>query len=279
MYSAVQSSHNASSPNSVQGPARGRTVVSPIRPLAVLSVIVPVFVILVYVATAWHSLSPAGSSLDGLGPASKASVFNVSWAGAYPPERTAYVYSLTHGRWDDKNRLLGVRTGIETLRHTGTRRDIVVMVSDDVPEDVRATLLLHGAILAEMPSLAHRKDDKRAGQGIQIPSPIASSSTAGLTGADPVNDALTHAIPRGGPGQCRAEFGALHAWGLYGQYDRVVYLEPDHIPVLLLDELFLCGKFCVIYSSLTWYQTAVLVIEPNKQRHAEVFQSLVANGT
>ncbi len=246
---------------------RRRNIVSPLRPLAFLSVVVPVFVLLVYLFTAWRSITPARSeALASLGPKSKASVFNVSWEGALPEARTAYAFSFVEGRWDDEQRVTGIRVAIESLKHTGSRRNIVVLVGANVRKETREVFRSHGATVIDMASLP---------QANNTPDPINPTSTtrSAATGAPLVTAASTDSSPLG---VCRQDFAPLHAFALYDRYDRVVWLDADHVVQLNMDELFLCGEFCMVYMNLNWYTSAVLVMKPSQAKH-EALVAAAAN--
>jgi alpha-N-acetylglucosamine transferase len=167
--------------------------------MASISILVTLFVGAVYLFTHNTPIFPADVVSADLGPKSKESVFNVNWDGAYPAERTAYVYTYAPGRWDDQQRLIGIRTSIEALKNTGTRRDIVVLVTPSVDIVARDTLKQHGAKIIEMPSIA----------------------------ADPITDHNSNVL-----GVCKVDFAPIHVWGLYEKYDRVVWFDSDVLPQL-----------------------------------------------
>ncbi len=41
-----------------------------------------------------------------------------------------------------------------------------------------------------------------------------------------------------------------------------------------MDELFLCGKFCMFYNSLAWFNTAVLVLKPDPTEHVRLLKAI-----
>ncbi len=206
------------------GGRQRRSIVSPVQPLAILSVFIPIFVILVYAASAWHSISPSATAQ--IGPVNKESVFKVNWTNAIPPGKTAFAFFLAYDRWDSYNRLLGVRTAIETLRLTGTTRDIVVLVTDDVPDDARQILQGHGAILIDIPASPSTRPDRLSSGPFTTVNRLTLPPVSDLS-RDPISD-VSHPIL----GKCRSEFGAVHAWGLHGMYERIVFFEPDILPQL-----------------------------------------------
>jgi len=168
--------------------------VSAVKILTFLAISVPLFVGFVYYLTHSTPIYPPDAQSARIGPTSKESVFQVNWDNAYPPERTAYVYTYVNGRWDDQQRLIGIRTSIESLKVTGTTRDIVVMVGSNVDEESRKQLIRHGAKVIEMPRFSN----------------------------DPINDIHSTRL-----GVCKHDFSPIHAWSLYEQYDRVVWLDGD----------------------------------------------------
>ena len=74
--------------------------------------------------------------------------------------------------------------------------------------------------------------------------------------------------------QCAYKFNKLHAFdsGLVGEYERVMYVEPDVLFVYNVDHLFTCGHFCMVYSSLFHFTDSLLVIRPDASTHARLLQ-------
>lgn len=261
---------NADNDSRIAGTSlRRRNVVSPIRPLAFLSVVVPIFVLLVYLFTAWRSVTPVRSSaLASLGPANKSTVFNVKWDGAYEESRTAYAFTFVEGRWDDDQRVTGIRVAIESLKHTGSKRQIIVMVGANVRQSTVDVFRSHGATVIDMPSPA--VDGARpAHSSSAAPSPLSAPAPypLGMTAPEVINSAATTL------GVCKQDFAPLHMYALHDRFDRVVWLDADHVVQLNMDELFLCGRFCMVYMNLQWYAAALLVIKPDAAMHRSLLEA------
>ena len=72
----------------------------------------------------------------------------------------------------------------------------------------------------------------------------------------------------------------LHLWNLT-DYDRVVYLDADNIAVRhdMVEELFLCGHFCVVYMNPCHFHTGVIVVKPNRTMFHDLQASLQKTGS
>lgn len=86
-----------------------------------------------------------------------------------------------------------------------------------------------------------------------------------------------HGLPSG-RNLCESRFKRMYLWdpSILGDYDRVMYLEPDTLPVLNMDELFLCGRFCMILDNMFFYTTGLLVVKPDADMYAALRDSLTA---
>lgn len=285
MYSNVASSRTAGT-----NARRKSTAVSPVKPLAILSVIIPIFVAVVYIVHASRTSFASEPPESVLGPISRESVFQVNTTGAIDPARTAYVTTLTHGRKDSYARFLAIRVLLESLKksQSGIGRDVIVLVSDHVPADYVAKLRGHGAKIIQMPKSVPGSASLRADAdgALSLPrghlsdvDPITSGRVTPVSST--TNSLSSFGFAAGGlvgVGPCHSEFASVHAWGLHSQYERVVMLEPHVLPILKLDELFLCGEFCMIYSSLTWFQTSVLTIKPSEYQHRLLLERITEQG-
>jgi len=248
---------------------------APTKWLVSVSILIPLLVFMIYAFVSSQSIMPWVATRDTVGPKNKSSVFDVSWKGAYPAERTAYVYTLMASEPEAEGRYAGVRLGIELIRHTKSTRDIIVMVSHDVPESWRETLRAQSAIVVELPATRPFAESvpvitqqyvrsKTSTSPVRVPIPPGAAMTDDAVSWPHSNNL----------GKCRVHFAQLHAWGLYDVYDRVVVLEPNYAQQLNLDELFLCGHFCMVYANLNWYNTAVLVLKPSADAHAQFFRDM-----
>jgi hypothetical protein len=68
-------------------------------------------------------------------------------------------------------------------------------------------------------------------------------------------------------------FNKLHLWNMT-EYERVIYLDADNIVLnqTIIEELFYCGHFCVVYMNPCHFHTGLMVVKPD----AAVLQSMLA---
>lgn len=71
--------------------------------------------------------------------------------------------------------------------------------------------------------------------------------------------------------KCWYEFRVIDLFQLV-QYKRIVYLDSDHLVVNNMDELFLCGEYCMQYNSLIHFTDTVFVIKPNMIKYDMLIQ-------
>ncbi len=111
--------------------------------------------------------------------------------------------------------LLGVRVMIQALKRSGTKHDIVILVSPNVKDETRRIFRSDGANVIEIPNIAnpYKSKDKEKQRYLS-----------------------------------RFEFtlNKLYMWNMT-QYQRVVYMDADTIAVRNPDELFKCGHFCAVF--------------------------------
>jgi alpha-N-acetylglucosamine transferase len=133
---------------------------------------------------------------------------------------------------------------MRSLRRTGTRADVVVLVSPNVKEETRQVLRQDNAIVTEVPNLVNPYKAKKAeGQSQRFLS--------------------------------RFEFtlNKLYMWNLT-QYERVVYLDADNIALGNFDELFDCGHFCAVFMNPCNFHTGLLVIKPDVHQFERMVHAL-----
>eukprot|EP00501_MAST-03F_sp_TOSAG23-6_P002433 GSMAST32.ASY1.ANO1.2542.1 assembled CDS len=144
------------------------------------------------------------------------------------PKSARYAYATIHyeGTNADDFYLLGVRTMHQSIKRSGTKYPFVVLVSPEVRQSTRDTLISDGAILKDVENVFNP-----------------------FTGH--VKKHFTKTLNK------------IHLWGMT-EYDRVVYLDADNIVLENADELFQCGHFCAVYMNPINFHTGLLVLKPDK---------------
>jgi len=158
------------------------------------------------------------------------------------PSRTAFVSILySHPNTDDAIAYKYTQSSVEGIRvmmaslidpeKGNTKRDRVVLIPQDTDAETRALLTGDGLELMEM--------DERL----------------------PHHD------------RCAPKFDRIYLWSasLAAKYDRVVYLDWDVLVQRPMEELFLCGEFCMVFNSLMHFVDGLMVVRPDPQ----VFESML----
>ena len=122
------------------------------------------------------------------------------------------------------NYLLSVRVLGLSLKLSGTQHEMVVLCTEDVPEENRRIL---------------------EGDGWTVKSIKTTSS--------PYENHLE---------RFDNVFTKLSIWTLT-EYRRIVYLDSDTVVYANIDELFHCGKFCAAYRHSDLFNSGVLVVKPD----------------
>ena len=156
---------------------------------------------------------------------------------------TRFAYVLLHyeGTPRDDEYLLGLRTTIYSLQQSGTRQDILVLLSDNVRASTRERLLADGVTLHAVSNIEN-----------------------------PFKSVSSEARRRTYKARFEFTFNKLYLWNLT-QYERVVYLDSDNIVLSNPDELFMCGAFCVVYMNPLLFHTGLMVVQPS----TDMFRTLV----
>ncbi|KAG2567405.1 inositol phosphorylceramide glucuronosyltransferase 1-like isoform X2 [Panicum virgatum] len=141
-------------------------------------------------------------------------------AGAGAATEEAYVTLLYGDEF-----VLGVRVLGKSLRDTGTRRDMVVLVSDGVSEYSRKLLQADGWIVNRITLLAN-------------PNQVRPKRFWGV-------------------------YTKLKIFNMTS-YKKVVYLDADTIVVKSIEDLFKCGKFCGNLKHSERMNSGVMVVEPSE---------------
>lgn len=121
--------------------------------------------------------------------------------------------------------VLGVRVLGKSIRDTGSKKDMVVLVSDGV-SDYAKTLLEADGWIVEMISL------------LQNPNRVRPTRFWGV-------------------------YTKLKIFNMTN-YEKVVYLDADTIVIKNIEDLFKCGKFCANLKHSERLNSGVLVVEPSK---------------
>ena len=161
--------------------------------------------------------------------------------------RFAYVGMHYEGTPRDDEYLLGLRTLIFSLQSSGTQQDIVVLLSDNVRQSTRQQLQAANVILHTVPNL---------------PNPFKASDSPSRRRTYKPRFEFT--------------FNKLYLWSLT-QYERVVYLDSDNVVLSNADELFLCGKFCVVFMNPLLFHTGLMVIAPDTDTFTQLQRRLFSD--
>jgi hypothetical protein len=156
--------------------------------------------------------------------------------------RYAYVGIHYEGTARDEEYVLGLRVMIKSLMLSGTKHDIVIILSRNVSQRTRDLLAGDGAKLRIVDN---------------IPNPFKASMEKRRTYKK----------------RFEYTFNKLYLWDMV-EYDRVVYLDSDNVALRKLDSLFLCGHFCAVFMNPVFFHTGLLVVKPDKERFTELTTNL-----
>ena len=162
-----------------------------------------------FLALAFH----VGSSdvVDGL---------SISESRSVQPQaksKEAYV-TLLYGGF-----LLGARVLGQSIRDTGTQKDLVVLCTEGVSKKSREILKSDGWIVQQVGTIKN---------------------------------------PYPGATHFSGVYSKLHIWNMT-DYERVIFLDSDILVVSNIDHLFDCGTFCASYRDSDLFNSGVLVVEPS----------------
>ena len=177
------------------------------------------------------SLSRAAKSVQSeTNPSQSHSSKNLS--SVNPLSKDAYVTLLYDGF------LLGVRVLGQSLRDTGTNKDLVVVCTETVSENDRAILRSDGWIIRSVKT---------------VESPYEGSSSPG--------------------DYFKGSYTKLFIWSMT-EYERLVYLDADVMVLANIDHLFDCGTFCAAFRHSDLFNTGVLVIEPSTRIYKDMLEKV-----
>jgi len=163
-------------------------------------------------------------------------------AASSPVARGRYAWVMMHyeGTPKDDEYLLGLRVLIRSIKDTKTPHDIVVIVSDNVRQSTKDQLVADGALLNEVANIKNPFETR-------------------VTGRNSYKARFIYSLNK------------LYIWKMT-EYDRVVFLDSDNVFLSNMDDLFLCGHFCVVYMNPLIFHTGLIVVKPDET----MFEKLIA---
>eukprot|EP00128_Syssomonas_multiformis_P005118 Colp12_sorted_trinity150504_noHs@1041 len=157
-------------------------------------------------------------------------------------KRYAYVTIHYEGTERDDAYVLGVRVMVQSIRMTGSKQDIVILISDNVRQSTVDTFLRAGCIVKKIEN---------------IENPYANNEERRLS----FKSHFMYTLNK------------LRVWDLT-EYERVIYLDADNIALQNMDSLFLVGHFAAVYMNPVYFHTGVLVIKPDHAKFLDMLESL-----
>jgi len=150
-------------------------------------------------------------------------------------KREAYitlVYGNTFG--------LPARVMFQSLKETGTLKELAAVVTPDVDKNSRQKLINLGVTVIDIPI---------------VKNPYAR---------------LPHYQER-----FDKVLSKLYMWNLT-EYDTLVSIDADTLVFQNVDELFSCGEFCAAFINPTKFNSGVMVLKPNKQVFSDMMEKLAS---
>jgi alpha-N-acetylglucosamine transferase len=136
--------------------------------------------------------------------------------------REAYV-TLLYGGF-----LLGARVLGQSLRETGTKKELIALCTETVSDATKDILKQDGWTIRDI-------------QNIHSPYEGLSKRGSYFSGI----------------------FSKLHIWNMT-DYDRIVYLDSDVLVVRNIDHMFDCGTFCAAFRHSDLFNAGIVVVQPNR---------------
>ena len=186
-----------------------------------------------------HTTSSAVGHPAAARPPSSTAITSTARPKGPARDRFAWVMMHYEGTPRDDEYLLGLRVLIRSIQDTKTPHDIVVITSDNVRSSTNEALLEDGAKLHQVPNLQNPFETK-------------------TTGRNSYKDRFKYS------------FNKLYTWNMT-EYERVVFLDSDNIFLTNMDEIFMCGHFCIVYMNPLIFHTGLIVVKPS----TEMFHRLV----
>lgn len=134
--------------------------------------------------------------------------------------------------------LLGARVLGQSLKETGTKKDIIALCTETVSDATKEVL---------------KKDGWTIQSVANIHSPYEGLSKRGdyFSGI----------------------FSKLHIWNMT-EYDRVTYLDSDVLVVSNIDHMFDCGTFCAAFRHSDLFNAGIIVVEPNNTVFKDMLEKI-----
>ena len=131
--------------------------------------------------------------------------------------------------------MLGARVLGQSLRETGTTKDLVALCTRTVSVETIRVLQADGWIINYVDN---------------IPNPYSGFSKRG--------------------GYFSGAYSKIHIWNMTN-YERVVYLDSDVLVMSNIDHMFDCGTFCAAFRHSDLFNSGTMVIEPS----SAVFEDMI----
>lgn len=142
--------------------------------------------------------------------------------GEKKQSKDAYV-TLLYGGF-----LLGARVLGQSLRESGTTKDMIAMCTESVTKSTKDLL---------------QRDGWKIHSIANIQSPYEGLSTRGS--------------------YFSGIFSKLHVWNMT-EYDRIIYLDSDVLVMQSIDRMFDCGTFCAAFRHSDLFNAGIIVVQPNR---------------
>ena len=145
--------------------------------------------------------------------------------------RDAYVTLLYGGGF-----LLGARVLGQSLRVTGTTRDLIALCTEEVSEHAQRVLRDDGWIIRHITNI-HNPYEGKSSRGDYF---------SGI-------------------------YSKLHIWNMM-EYERIIYLDSDALVLSNIDHMFDCGTFCAAFRHSDLFNAGIVVVEPSRA----IFRDMLA---
>lgn len=134
--------------------------------------------------------------------------------------------------------LLGARVLGQSLKETGTRKELIALCTETVSDTTKQVL---------------RKDGWTIRPILNIHSPYDGLSKRGS--------------------YFSGIFSKLHVWNMT-DYDRIVYLDSDVLVMSNIDHMFDCGTFCAAFRHSDLFNAGIIVVEPNSAIFSDMLEKI-----
>lgn len=134
--------------------------------------------------------------------------------------------------------LLGARVLGQSLKESGTKKELIAMCTETVSDTTKEVL---------------RRDGWTIRPILNIHSPYEGLSKRGdyFSGI----------------------FSKLHVWNMT-DYDRIVYLDSDVLVMSNIDHMFDCGTFCAAFRHSDLFNAGIIVVEPNESVFKDMMKKI-----